>query len=91
MVEEYYEKFKGLLNLLQLPDDYSLSIFVSNLTPNLSKWIRLFHLKTLNHALNLTKQMEMLLYNLPKKPFIPYKSSIPNTPPYYSPHTQAKP
>ena len=33
IVEEYYEEFERLLNLLQLTEDYSLSIFVSNLKP----------------------------------------------------------
>ena len=36
-IEEYYEEFKALLNLLNLTDDYSLSIFVSNLKPEIAK------------------------------------------------------
>ena len=45
-VEEYYEEFEALLNLLQLSDEYSFSIFVSNLKPDLFKSVRLFHLNT---------------------------------------------
>ena len=52
-VDEYYEEFEGLFNLLKLPEDYSLSIFVSNLKPELSKAVRLFHPKSLTQTLNL--------------------------------------
>ena len=45
-VEEYYEEFEALLNLLQLSDEYSFIIFVSNLKPDLFKSVRLFHLNT---------------------------------------------
>ena len=54
-VEDYYEEFESLLNLLQLLDDYALSIFISNLKPEISKHDRLFYPKTLTHALNLAK------------------------------------
>ena len=30
-VEEFYKEFESLLNLLQLPDDYTLNVFISNL------------------------------------------------------------
>ena len=70
-VEEYYEEFEALLNLLHLPDDYALSIFVSNLKSDLSKSVRLFYPKDLTHALNLAKQMESAVYNLPRKSFLP--------------------
>ena len=82
-VEEYYEEFESLLNLLQLADDYALSVFISNLKSDLSKSVRLFYPKTLNHALSLAKQMESLVYNLPRKPFTPYKNtSTTTTTPY---------
>ena len=55
LVEEFYEEFESFLNLLQLPDDYALSIFISNLKSDISKPIRLFYLKTLTHAFNLAK------------------------------------
>ena len=42
-VEEYYDEFESLVNLLQLPDDYVLSIFISNLKPELSRLVRLFY------------------------------------------------
>ena len=54
-IEEFYEEFESLLNLLQLLDDYALSIFISSLKPEISKPIRLFYPKTLTHALNLCK------------------------------------
>ena len=76
-VEDYYDEFESLLNLLHLSDEYALSIFLSNLKPNLSKSIRFFNPKDLTHALNLTKQMESLVYNLPRKPFQSYNNSSP--------------
>ena len=54
-VEEFYKEFKSLFNLLQLTDEYALSIFLNNLKPEISKSLRLFHPKTLTHALNLAK------------------------------------
>ena len=86
-VEEYYDEFEGLLNLIQLPDDYALSIFVSNLKPELSKAVRLFHPKSLSHALNLAKQMEFSMYNFPRRPYTAYKSPTPYHSPY--PHVQS--
>ena len=85
-VEEYYEEFEALLNLLNLSDEYSLSIFISNLKQDISRSVRLFQPKTLTHALNLAKQMELLIYDLPRKTFTPYKSTV-NQPPSYSSNT----
>ena len=75
-VEEFYEEFESLLNLLQLPDDYALSIFVGNLKLDISKSLRLFHPKTLTHALTLAKQLESLMFNVPRKPFVPYQKPL---------------
>ena len=72
-VEEYYEEFKSLLNLLQLQDEYGLIIFMSNLKPKLSKPVRLFYPKTLTHAFNLA--MESIIFNIPRKPYLPYRNS----------------
>ena len=67
-MDEYYEEFEALLNLLQLSEEYALSIFVSNLKPEISKSVRLFYPKDITHALNLAKQMETIIHNPPKKP-----------------------
>ena len=66
-VEEFYEQFEALLNLLNLSEEYALSVFVSNLTPDISKSVRLFHPKNLTYALNLAKQMETIMINPPRK------------------------
>ena len=42
VVEDFYEEFESLLNLLQLPEDYALNVFISNLKPEISKSVRLF-------------------------------------------------
>ena len=89
-MEEYYEEFEALLNLLQLSEEYALSILVSNLKPEVSKSVRLFHPKDLTHALNLAKQMEAILHNPPKKPFIPYTKPVINTNFPYSPPATVK-
>ena len=70
-VDEYYEEFESMLNLLQLSDEYALGIFISNLKPEISKPVRLFHPKTLNHALTLAKQLENMLFNVPKRTYLP--------------------
>ena len=75
-VKEYYEEFKALLNHLQLTNEYTLSIFVSNLKLEIAKSVKLFYLKFLTHAFNLAKQVESMIYNLPQKPFVPYKNAL---------------
>ena len=60
IVEEYYEDFLFILNSVQLSDEYSLSVFINNLKPDISKTIRLFIPKTLTHALTLAKQIESM-------------------------------
>ena len=79
-VEQYYDEFESLLNLLQLPDDYALSIFINNLKPELSRPVRLFYPQSLTHALNLSKQLESMIFNTPRKPYVPYKSPQPFSP-----------
>ena len=79
-VEEFYEEFESLLNLLNLPDDYALSIFIGNLKPDLSRPVRLFYPKTLTHAFNLAKQLETMIFNTPRKPFVPYRNPSSQTP-----------
>ena len=81
-VEEFYEEFESLLNLLQLLDDYALNVFIDNLKPEISKSVRLFYPKTLTHAFNLAKQMESLLFQTLRKPYIPYKNPPNPTNPY---------
>ena len=49
-MKDYYKAFLSLLNFLQLSSKYALSIFISNLKPEISHTIRLFFLKTLSHA-----------------------------------------
>ena len=52
-VEDYYKKFESLLNLLHLPNDYALGIFISNLKPDISRPVQFFYPKTSTHALTL--------------------------------------
>ena len=80
-VEEFYKEFEALINLLQRSEAYALSIFVSDLKPNITKSVRLFQPKNLTHALHLAKQMEAIIYNPPRKIFLPYsKPTYLNSP-----------
>ena len=89
-VEDFY-KFEALLNLLQLSDDYALSIFLSNLKLDIANFVRLFYLKTITYALNLAKQVEAMVYHVPRKPFIHHKPGpITPTSSSYSPQTTTK-
>ena len=96
-VEDYYEEFECLLYLLNISNEYSFSVFVSNLKADISRSVRLFQPKTHTHALNLAKQMESVMYNVPQKPFTPYKTqptqppSYSNNPPQAKPHTSVPP
>ena len=87
-VEEYYKEFEALLNL---SDEYSFNIFVSNLKHDISRSIRLFQPKTFIHALNLAKQMELVMYNLPHKPFTPDKNPTTQPPSCTSNPSQSRP
>ena len=78
-VEEYYEAFLTLLNSLQLPPAYALSIFISNLKPKISNTVRLFFPKSLSHAFTLVKQLELLNQMAPRKTFTPYKNPSSST------------
>lgn len=75
-VDEFYEEFENLLNLLSISYDNALSIFLKNLKPEISKPVRMFYPKSLSHAYQLAKQMESLIYNVPRKPYIPYKNPV---------------
>ena len=50
-VEEYYNEFEALLNLLHLTDEYSLSIFVSNLKPEIAKICEVVLFENINSCL----------------------------------------
>ena len=68
-VEDYYEVFLTLLNALQLPPAYALSIFISNLRPEISNTVKLFFPKTLSHAFTLAKTVRIIESNGTQKNF----------------------
>ena len=84
-VEDFYEEFETLLNLLNLSNDYALSIFLSNLKLDIANSVKLFYPKNISYALNLAKQVEAMVYNVPKKPFIHQKPGPATSTPIYSP------
>ena len=89
-VEEYYEQFLAILNSLQLSPEYTLSIFTSNLKPEIAKTVRLFYPQTIMHAFNLARQIESLTPTFTRKPYIPYKTPPPAPPNISSPTQQWK-
>ena len=73
-VQNYYEKFEGFYNLLQLTKEDVFQIFINNLNPNISKPITSFYPKTMANALKLAK-----FYELPKNHYPP-NEDLNNTP-----------
>ena len=79
-VEEFYEEFESLLNLLQLPSEYALSIFINSLELEISKLARLFYPKAPTHALNIAKQLEYIVFNMPRKTYFSHKNPLISLP-----------
>lgn len=42
LVKQYHDQFVSILDQLQLPEPYALSIYVSNLKTKISKHLQLF-------------------------------------------------
>ncbi|OMO90078.1 Retrotransposon gag protein [Corchorus olitorius] len=72
-VDEYFEEFEALLSLNDTSDEQALSVFLTNLKPEIEQRVRLFFPKTINHAYNLAKHVETMIYNLRRKHHLPYK------------------
>ncbi|KAK8693864.1 hypothetical protein V6N13_071431 [Hibiscus sabdariffa] len=63
-VEQFYEEFIHLLNQVQLPDEYVLSMFKNHLRLEINQCLQLLQPKTLMDAFHLVKHLE-------KKAFFP--------------------
>ncbi|GMI72124.1 hypothetical protein HRI_000881700 [Hibiscus trionum] len=64
-VHRYYEEFIQLLNQVELPDDYVLSMFKNHLRIEISPMVKLLNPKNLIDAFNLAKHVEEMVF--PKK------------------------
>ncbi|KAK5840865.1 hypothetical protein PVK06_009770 [Gossypium arboreum] len=96
-VEQYQDMFVGLLNQLDLPESYALSIFLSNLKSEIGHYLDLFEPATLMEAFQLARKIEVLLACPAKKPSTPLSNS-PRSPlnpsvisDYSSPPTRSVP
>ncbi|KAL4301787.1 hypothetical protein GQ457_10G024180 [Hibiscus cannabinus] len=79
-VEQYYEEFVVLLNQVNLPDEYVLSIFKNHLRLEISQFLKLLQPKTLTEAYNMAKHLENIFFPAQKKSYAPSsKFSLPST------------
>ncbi|KAH1090782.1 hypothetical protein J1N35_018039 [Gossypium stocksii] len=67
---QFHDEFLSLLNQLNLSETYALRIFVNNLKPEISQYLRLFKPQTLVEGYNLARQAENIVFELVKKGFI---------------------
>lgn len=68
-VVKYHQAFIRNLNLLQIPTSHAMSIFVSNLKPEIKHRVRLHKPKNLNQALSYAKQIETIESSSNKKSY----------------------
>ncbi|KAL4319444.1 hypothetical protein GQ457_18G018050 [Hibiscus cannabinus] len=66
-VEQFYEEFIHLLNQVQLPDEYVLSMFKNHLRLEISQYLQLLQPKTLMDAFHLAKHLEKAFFPVLKK------------------------
>ncbi|KAG8495472.1 hypothetical protein CXB51_013116 [Gossypium anomalum] len=74
-VEQYQDMFVGILNQLHLPENYALSIFISNLKTEISHYLELFEPSTLMEAFQLARKIEVLLSCSGRKLTLPASTS----------------
>ena len=89
-IKDFYEDFLYILNSLQLSEDYAMSVFISNLKPEIAKTVHIFSPKTMTYALHLAKQMEFFADSSIRRLLVPYStlpSALPNP---YVPVTSSK-
>ncbi|KAG8480509.1 hypothetical protein CXB51_024639 [Gossypium anomalum] len=66
-VDQFHDGFLSLLNQLNLPETYALSIFISNLKPEIGQYLRLFKPQTLVEGYNLARQVKNIVFGAVKK------------------------
>ncbi|KAL4303652.1 hypothetical protein GQ457_10G007350 [Hibiscus cannabinus] len=78
-VEQFYEEFFILLNQVQIPDDYALSIFKNHLRLEISQFLKLLQPKNLIDAFHMAKHLEAIFFPNQKRNTVPQsKHSIPS-------------
>ncbi|KAL4295662.1 hypothetical protein GQ457_12G011410 [Hibiscus cannabinus] len=66
-VEQYYEEFINLLNQVQLPDNYVLSMFKNHLTVEISQYLELLQPQSLIDAFHMAKRVEGMFCPVQKR------------------------
>ncbi|KAL4335063.1 hypothetical protein GQ457_07G010560 [Hibiscus cannabinus] len=66
-VEKFYEDFIHLLNQVQLPDDYVLSLFKNHLRIEIGAYVKLLQPKNLMNAFHLARHVESMLFPTQKR------------------------
>ncbi|TYI10958.1 hypothetical protein ES332_A09G177500v1 [Gossypium tomentosum] len=68
-VDQFHDGFLSLLNLLNLPEQHALSIFISNLKTEIGQYLKLFKPQTLVEGYNLARQVKNIVLGQVKKGF----------------------
>ncbi|KAK5803842.1 hypothetical protein PVK06_031491 [Gossypium arboreum] len=78
-VERYHDAFLSLLNQLQLPESYALSIFTSNLKLEIGRYLQLFKPQSLVEGFQIARQVETILLHSQKRTLFPSVGSFPRS------------
>lgn len=90
-VDQHHDEFVSLLNHLNLPENYALSIFISNLKLEIGQYLNLFKPKDLVEGYMIARQVESILVNTGKR-LGPVGSGVqPHPPPLFPAKTQPTP
>ncbi|GMI67460.1 hypothetical protein HRI_000415300 [Hibiscus trionum] len=77
-VERYYEDFIDLLNQVNLPDDYVLSLFKAHLRIEISQYVQLLHPTSLSEVFQLAKHLENMFFPGSRRPYSNFSRSTPS-------------
>ncbi|GMI89777.1 hypothetical protein HRI_002647000 [Hibiscus trionum] len=75
-VEKYYEDFIDLLNQVNLPDDYVLSLFKAHLRLEISQYVQLLHPSSLSEAFQMAKHLESMFFPGPKRSYSSFSRTV---------------
>lgn len=66
-MDQFHDRFVSILNQIHLPERHALSIFISNLQPEVSQYLKLFKPQNLVDGYLVAKQVESILKGTSKK------------------------
>ncbi|GMJ02985.1 hypothetical protein HRI_003967700 [Hibiscus trionum] len=77
-MERYYEDFIDLLNQVNLPDDYVLSLFKSYLRVEISQYVQLLHPASLSDAFQMAKHLENMFFPGSRRSYLNFSRTVPS-------------